>query len=336
MAKVDIVVPCYNYGRFLEDCVGSVLDQSIRDVRVLIIDDASSDDSLLTAGKLADADQRVSVIAHARNQGHIRTYNEGIDWADSDYFLLLSADDMLVQGTLARATAIMDENPDIGLTYGESAVWQDGLPFPSIRPTDRYNWSRQDIIKQMCHSAINFVPTPTAVARTSSQKAIGGYRPSLPHAGDMEMWLRFAGHGAVARIHAVQAIYRKHTSAMSNDYFSAIYPDVRQRRLAFESFFAEYGSSLTNSRELQSQASRALAQQAVRSGVALLRRGQLSTGLRLVREAMSLDRRLRYSPPLLDLLKFPGPEGREWASSVVRGAADRLFGRAGSSSEPWQ
>ena len=49
MAKVDIVVPCYNYGRFLEACVESILRQSITDIRVLIIDDASSDDSLLVA-----------------------------------------------------------------------------------------------------------------------------------------------------------------------------------------------------------------------------------------------------------------------------------------------
>jgi glycosyltransferase involved in cell wall biosynthesis len=326
MAKVDILVPCYNYGRFLEGCVRSVLDQSIRDVRVLIIDDASSDDSLSTAEKLANADQRVTIIAHARNKGHIQTYNEGIDWADSDYFLLLSADDLLVQGALARAVAIMDENRDIGLTYGESVVWQDGLPFPSIDSVHSYTWSRQDVVKEMCRSAINFVPTPTAIARTSNQKAIGGYRPSLPHAGDMEMWLRFAGHGAVARIDAVQAIYRTHAAAMSKAYVSAVYPDLRQRRLAFESFFSEYGSSLTDLHELRSQASCALAQQAIRSGVALLRRGRL-TGLQLVREALSLDPRLCYSPLLLDLFKFPGAKGREWAWSVAREAAGRLLGR---------
>ena len=67
MVNVDVVVPCYNYGRFLEACVGSVLEQSVRDLRVLIIDDASSDDSLSVARKLAEADPRVSVIAHSQN-----------------------------------------------------------------------------------------------------------------------------------------------------------------------------------------------------------------------------------------------------------------------------
>ena len=99
MAKVDIIVPCYNYGRFLERCVRSVLDQSVRDLRVLIIDDASSDEFMSVAKKLAENDPRVSIIAHPQNRGHIATYNEGLlDWATSDYSLLLSADDVLTPG----------------------------------------------------------------------------------------------------------------------------------------------------------------------------------------------------------------------------------------------
>ena len=77
MAKVDVVVPCYNYGRFLEECVRSVLDQSLGDLRVLIIDDASADDLFSVARRLAHIDSRVSVISHPQNWGHISTYNQG-------------------------------------------------------------------------------------------------------------------------------------------------------------------------------------------------------------------------------------------------------------------
>src|SRR3954464_13492345 len=108
MAKIDIVVPCYNYGRFLQTCVASIVTQSMADLRVLIIDDASSDDSLRAARILAQGDRRVAVVTHERNHGHIETYNEGIAWATGDYFLLLSADDVLVPGALQRATEVMD------------------------------------------------------------------------------------------------------------------------------------------------------------------------------------------------------------------------------------
>src|SRR3954454_20204410 len=76
--EVTVVVPCYNYGRYLEDSVGSVLSQSEVEVRVVIIDDASPDGSADVAKRIAERDSRVSLICHETNAGHIATYNEGL------------------------------------------------------------------------------------------------------------------------------------------------------------------------------------------------------------------------------------------------------------------
>src|ERR1700724_1442032 len=129
MAKIDVVIPCYNYGRFLQACVHSVLSQSVKDVRLLIIDDASSDNSALVAQRLAAEDPRVEICIHSRNQGHISTYNEAIAWADGDFFLLLSADDLLTPGALERAVGVMNANSDVVLTYGQVITWRDDLSF---------------------------------------------------------------------------------------------------------------------------------------------------------------------------------------------------------------
>src|ERR1700678_792414 len=93
MSPVDVVVPCYNYGRYLKGCVESVLSQRDVDVRVLIIDDASSDDTPVIGEGLAANDMRITFRRHAVNLGHIKTFNEGIlDWARAPYTLLSSAD----------------------------------------------------------------------------------------------------------------------------------------------------------------------------------------------------------------------------------------------------
>src|SRR5437879_1067139 len=107
MSIVEVIVPCYNYGRFLRTCVESVLGQGEVEVRVLIVDDASQDDSETIGRALAAEDRRVQYRRHAVNQGHIATYNEGIDWLSGDYILLLSADDMLTPGAFARATKVL-------------------------------------------------------------------------------------------------------------------------------------------------------------------------------------------------------------------------------------
>ena len=69
-----------------------------------------------------------------------------------------------------------------------------------------------------CFEHGNVVSTPTAVVRTAVQQDIGGYSPEFPHAGDMEMWMRFAGRGPVAVLQAVQAFYRWHSVNMSSTY----------------------------------------------------------------------------------------------------------------------
>ena len=93
--SIDVIVPCYNYGRFLRACIGSVLGQLGCEMRLLI--------SLMTLplmtprqsrGRSLQKDQRVQVLAHEKNCGHIATYNEGIEWLSADYTLLLSSDDM--------------------------------------------------------------------------------------------------------------------------------------------------------------------------------------------------------------------------------------------------
>lgn len=326
MAKVDVLVPCYNYARYLTDCVRSVLDQSIKDVRVLVIDDASSDETLQVANGLSAADKRVHVIGHAHNRGHIATFNEGIEWADSDYFLLLSADDLLLPGALERAVDVMENNPDVVMTYGQCLSWHDENPMPRMIPGHEYTWSRHDLLKEICTTATNVVPTPTAIVRTRTQKEIGGYRPSLPHAGDMEMWLRFAAHGAVARIDAMQAIYRKHPAAMSNAYFAEMLSDYRQCQLTFDSFWELYGNRAGVSLGLQAVARRALAERVFNHGILLLRRGRLKDGVQLIREAFSMEPQLSRRPPLWRLFKVPGPEGRQRAFSAIRRSAARALG----------
>ena len=98
MSSVDVIIPCYRYAHFLRECVESVLNQIRVDVRVLILDDASPDNTPEIASALAGEDKRVTFVR--RKQGHIATYNEGIEWASGDYLLLLSADDYLLPGAL--------------------------------------------------------------------------------------------------------------------------------------------------------------------------------------------------------------------------------------------
>jgi glycosyltransferase involved in cell wall biosynthesis len=238
MSRVDVIVPCYNYGHFLHDCVGSALAQPGVDVRVLIIDDCSNDDSAAAGERLARQDRRVEFRRHTRNRGHIATYNEGLRWASGDYTLLLSADDMLAPGALARAAEIMDARPEVGLAIGREIKTANPDPAGYVAPAvNAFRLlSGAEFVEWCCRACVNPVSTPSAIVRTAVQHRVGGYRPELPHSGDLEMWLRLAGVGSVAVLEAEQAYYRTHSTNMSIGYRGI--PDLLQLRAAYYSFFA--------------------------------------------------------------------------------------------------
>lgn len=239
--SIDVVVPCYRYGRYLRQCVESVLVQDVTGLRVLILDDASPDDTPSVAEALAAADPRITYRRHATNRGHIATYNEGIDWAAADGMLLLSADDYLLPGALRRAVDLLEARPDVGLCFGAAIASMPDGRLERMAIGRRFECGAPVVLGggafvRLCirAKAENIVPTPTAVVRTALLKRLGGYKPELPHSGDFELWLRLAAHAKVAVLPGELAVYRRHQENMSLDYTQDGHlADLRQRQAAF-------------------------------------------------------------------------------------------------------
>jgi glycosyltransferase involved in cell wall biosynthesis len=261
-STVDVFIPCYNYGRYLAECLHSVITQDDVAVRVVIIDDASTDNSAEVATELAAHDPRIDVIRHRSNQGHIRTYNEGIEWSRSEYFTLLSADDMLAPGSLRDAVSVLDRHAGVALLSGKTVSFSGKPPAaPDARPSgDARIVDGRSFIAEMFSAGHNLIPSPAGtIVRTAGQKAAGGYRPDLPHAGDMEMWLRIALHGDVAILPAIVGWYRQHDNNMSKGYYAAPITDLRQLWDTFDSFAKQYGADLVDCETLTAQAAAKLA-----------------------------------------------------------------------------
>lgn len=276
MSRVDVVIPCYKYAHFLPSCIESVLTEQGADARVLIIDDASPDNTAEVGAALAARDSRVEFRRHPVNQGHIATYNEGlIDWATSEYSLLLSADDMLVRGALGRAVRLMDQNPQLGFCYGKAIATEspDYSSIPFDQPSRSRIISGPQFWEASCTATGNIVPTPTAVVRTKLQQSIGGYRKELPHTGDLEMWMRFAAHAPVGIVEATQAFYRVHGKNMHRESYADALTVVDQHRVAFEGLFREYGDRIPGSGPFRAAAMRGVGMSALSRATRAFERG---------------------------------------------------------------
>ncbi|MCK1267972.1 glycosyltransferase involved in cell wall biosynthesis [Bradyrhizobium sp. GM2.2] len=263
-ARVSVVVPCYNYGRFLPDCVKSILTQEGVDVDVIVVDDASTDESSRVAWRFADADSRVKLIRNDHNRGHIESYNIGFAQATGTYVFLLSADDVLVPGALARAAALMEMHPTIGFAYGWSVPFTSSLP-PARTEAKRWAvWKGEEWVSALCRRGANVIRSSDALVRRSVLDKVGGYRKDLPHSGDLEWWLRAALVSDVGIVGGVDQIYyRLHGSNMSRVQYGTILANLEETKRAFDAALSEAQRS-----DLRRTAYQALARNALHFAIA--------------------------------------------------------------------
>ena len=113
MAKVSIVVPVYNAGPYIEQCLKSLVEQTLKDIEIILINDGSTDDSLELCLAYARTDLRIRVVDQ-ENAGACVARNKGIQLAKGEYVLFVDADDFFELDMVYRAYAKATEtNADI-------------------------------------------------------------------------------------------------------------------------------------------------------------------------------------------------------------------------------
>ncbi|GAA1954050.1 glycosyltransferase family 2 protein [Microbacterium deminutum] len=268
--KVSVVIPHYNYGEYLPVALESVLSQEGVDLEVLIVDDASTDGSLRIAREQASADHRVILIEHEHNMRHIATYNDGLARASGEFVVLLSADDALAPGSLARAAALFQAEPEVNLVYGPVEEFASVLPSSTSHQVSWTTWTSDEWIGRVCRRGRNIIVNPEAMIRRRLVDELGGYDPELPHSADMYLWMRAAARGKVARVNGpTQAFYRQHDSNMHATEFGGRLDDLSAVRKTFEMLFRVDGSRLQKATSLSATADKAVAREALRMSVSV-------------------------------------------------------------------
>jgi hypothetical protein len=196
---VSVVVACFNYADCLPESVGSVLEQTLTDFELLIIDDGSTDDSLAVARRLAAGDDRVTVIAQANSGQPAIPRNRAIARARGRYVVSLDADDRLGPTALERCAAELDADPRAGLAYAREQNFGS-----SDRLHPHLDWSLERLKR------FNYLPSAT-MFRRAAWEAAGGYNTNVRGYEDWDLWLGIAEAGFTGRpAHGALWYYRKH------------------------------------------------------------------------------------------------------------------------------
>ncbi|MFC4949015.1 glycosyltransferase family 2 protein [Pseudonocardia sp. GCM10023141] len=264
---VSVVVPCYRYGRYVTQTVQSVLRNEHVDIDVLVIDDASPDDSWSVVEALPRLDPRIRVVRHEQNRGLIATANEGLQQAEGDYVVLLSADDALAPCWLDRGIDLLERTPAASFALGPVRVFEgDLLPtVRKLRDVKSVVYPGRDWLAMSCRRGVTNARSPEVIVRNTAQRAAGGYNPNVPYSSDMEMWLRLASIGDVVEVSGPwAAFYRVHGQNMSQEPSRHWTGQLQSDSTAFDEWRKSAGESVPGIDELMATARRALARTALR------------------------------------------------------------------------
>jgi len=265
--RVSVIIPSYNYGRFLPSSIGSALSQQGVEVEVVVVDDCSTDDTRQVLATLRADEPRLVVVHNETNHGPCVAFNDGLAVATGEFVVRLDADDLLTPGALTRATRLFDEFPEVGLVYGHPVHFHGAVPTEFRSEVTGWTiWSGEDWIAQRCRLGVNCITTPEAVVRASVYAEVGPWDSRMRYACDMEAWMRVAAVSDVGHVDgADQAWHREHAASVSVTAASGRRTDLIERRTAFDVLFDGPGGGLPRARELHDLARRALATEALES-----------------------------------------------------------------------
>ena len=201
---VTVVVPNYNYGRFLRAAIDSVLAQTFTDREVLVVDDGSTDDSLHV---LRSYGNRIRWIVQP-NSGQSASRNRGIAESRGRFIALLDADDVWLPEKLARQMALFEHRPDVGIVY--CGFWAADVslePFDSVLPI-----YRGEVLERFAMEAGAVVRggESTAVIRKKCFDEVGGFDPELSIGAGWDLYRRVCCRYQIDAIGEPLALYRIH------------------------------------------------------------------------------------------------------------------------------
>jgi len=252
---VTVIVPCFNHGRFVADAVRSALAQEGAEVRVVVVDDGSTDgqtpaqcDACLdlpgAAGRVRVVHQANTGLPGARNAGAAEALRVG--W-ESEYLLPLDADDYLEPGGVAELVAAIEReraagtDADVSHSYGQQRLAELGHGVWAVPEWD-----------PLLLMITNLHP-PTALIRRDRFEAVGGYTASMTIGyEDWDLWIKFAARGwRGVRVRRPVYVWRRHSTetmiSRAMRRHDAIYADIVARHREFYAANAERLIVLSNS-----------------------------------------------------------------------------------------
>jgi len=197
---ITIYITNYNYGHFIKEAIDSALNQTYKNIEILIIDDGSTDDSKDIIEQYKSFTNLK--IIYQQNKGLNITNNIALSLANGEFIMRLDADDYLMPNAVQAMVELFSKNPELGMVFPNyHLVDKSGNTIGEIQRHD-FN-EHVELYDQPAHGACTLI-------RTNFLKSVGGYDESYTCQDGYELWIKFISKFKVTNIQESLFAYRQH------------------------------------------------------------------------------------------------------------------------------
>ena len=187
---VTVICLCYNHSRFVREAIESVLNQKYSPIQIIVVDDASTDNSKEVIEQIVKQNPTIEFISLNKNLGNCKAFNRGLVLSKGEYLIDLAADDALLPTRIEEGvTALQHAGKEYGVNFSDAEIvnekgdhlhfHSDRFPHQSIPQGDMY----KDLIKRY------FICPPSIMFTREVIQHLGGYDETLTYE-DFDFWIR--------------------------------------------------------------------------------------------------------------------------------------------------
>lgn len=224
---ISVVIPTYNSGKYIEETLNSVYDQTYKNFEIIIIDDGSEDNTIEILERHVCQNNKLKYFQIIHSGIPSKPRNFGISKANGEFIAFLDSDDLWTRNKLEVQLQHIISNPDFALAYSMSVTFGDvnifSPHFELLPLPHKAAKTKNDLVIKG-----NSITCSSVLVRTDIIKKAGGFDedPDLK-VEDYDLWIRLADFGPLCFIPRIQTYYRIHSSQFSSNW------QEKQKRLDY-------------------------------------------------------------------------------------------------------
>lgn len=205
---VSVCIPAYNNAGYIKDTVESILQQTYRNIELIVVDDNSTDDTVAVLESISD--ERLKLYRNEHNLGMAGNWNRCLSLATGEFVKLICADDMIDRNAIELEAQAMQEHPTVNLVESDTRLVDiNGKKTGAFK---RYYKSGLVDGRKLAHTSLiiqDFYGAPVNnLIRRSALEKEGGFDPSFTYILDFDLWVKLSLSGDVYIIHKLLNSFR--------------------------------------------------------------------------------------------------------------------------------